>query len=192
MIMKKTNLLLLAAMLIGCLACALEDTLEDTSTYPSEEDFQRSDTLAFYLNDLLWMPFGFSKGFKWGWDENDLQARHWITDDSLRNIRLYAIMNYRKDGRTTFSQRFELWANDLSPEPAVILLDAVRYRGIQLADRSNDRFYASTAEAPVRLTITVFDDTQRRIEGFFEGQLFDMDGVSPPVEIRQGRFSMSY
>jgi hypothetical protein len=187
--MKKTVLAFAAIMLY---AACVPDTLEDLTTYPSEEDFQRFDTLAFFLNDLLWIPFGYTRGFK-GWTKNKLQTHHSIASDG-RRIRLSAAMSYRTQGQRTFDQYFSLRMDGLSAEPARIALDSASYRSIVLEDYRNDRIYETSPDEPVIVEIVVFDTLNRRIEGFFEGQLFETQAEvpGPPVEIRQGRFSMSF
>ena len=188
--MKK---IILAFAAIVLYAACVSDTLEDLTTYPSEEDFQRFDTLAFFLNDLLWIPFGYSRAFK-GWSRNGLETHHSSSADGLRRVHLSATMAYRKEGQQTFRQNFSLRMDGLSAAPARIALDSAGFRAMTIKDVHNGRTFASAPQEPLIVEIVVFDTLRRRIEGIFEGRLFETETADPgpPVEIREGRFSMSF
>ncbi len=187
--MKKLTLLLVS--LLSFATCEV-NTLEDETTYPGEEEFQSADTVAFFLNDLLWIPFGRSPGWEFGWKENNFQGLHLMDPETgLHSVILSGRMSFYKRSVETFDQSVRIALKGIPAETGEILLGSGEEQFMEIEDFHFDRSYRTIDDDPILLEVTTFDTIIGRVEGLFEGQLYQVE-TGEPVDITRGRFALSF
>ena len=189
------NVLLASSLLVLLFSACRNVQLYNETTYPSEDDFITTDTLAFYLEDLLWLPFGWSSGPGFFDPEpNTFNYTFQQEEAGGYSFEISSAMRISTDSEIILNQTIYAQLNNIDPSelPGVFVLDSTSNRYWTLKDQKQDKHYISTTDHSITLEIPVFDTLQGRMEGFFEGQLVNRDAPSEVVNIREGRFSLSF
>lgn len=189
--MKYTFFLLLILSFAAC----RENPVYDETTYPSEEDFLTNDTLAFYLEDLLWLPYGRSGSLGFFNTEPNVFNYHFRQEESGRySFETFCNMRISMNGDLILDHNIYAELTDIDPAelPGTFVLDSIPGRYWTLRDQKQDKLYISTPAHPIVFDIPVFDTLQGRMEGFFEGRLVNQENPSDVVNITEGRFSISF
>jgi len=189
---------LLLFTLLGCLSYGCEKTTPyDETTYPSEEDFALTDTIAFYLNDLLWQPLGrrSSSAVLQAYKINRFDYSTFsdpLSDVHTFWIRPFMILRY--EDRRILHQKLEMEIKQVPAEllsEGTVLLDGSDGRTMHIYDDLNDRVYQATPEHSVLLTFTSFEPASGRVEAFFSGSVIGTDTASVVKRISNGRVTMT-
>ncbi|KGE88633.1 MAG: hypothetical protein ACE362_08095 [Phaeodactylibacter xiamenensis] len=189
------NVLLASFLFVLLFSACRNVQLYNETTYPSEEDFATTDTLAFYLEDLLWIPFGWSAGLGFFNPEpNTFNYNFRQEAPGGYAFEILSAMRIATDNDIILDQTIHAELNNivLSELPGVFVLDSTSNRYWTLKDQKQDKLFISTADHPITLEIPVFDTLQGRMEGFFEGQLVNREDPSEVVTVTEGRFSISF
>lgn len=185
---------LLFLIVLSFYACR-ENPVYDETTYPSEEDFLSTDTLAFYLEDLLWLPFGRSgsAGF-FNSRPNNFNYTFQQDEFGRYSFETFCSMSITMNGDLILDHNLDMRIQDVDPSalPGTFILDSLPIRSWSLRDEQRDKLYISTTDHVITLEIPVFDTIQGRMEGYFEGQAVNREDPSDVVNIREGRFSISF
>lgn len=189
---------LLLFVILGCLnyGCDLT-TRYDETTYPSEEEFARTDTIAFYLNDLLWLPLGVrnSNALFQAYKSNRFEYSTFtdpLSDLYTFRIRPFMVLRY-KDSRI-LHQQLEMEIKEVPGEllsEGTVLLDGSSGRTMHIHDDLNDKTYRATPEHSVLVTFTSFDSASGRVEAFFSGSIICSDTTAEVKRISDGRVTMT-
>ena len=169
--------------------------LYDETTYPSEEDFLANDTLAFYLEDLLWIPFGNSPNLSpFSTSPNTFGYSFRKTETGHYDFEASSAMRITVNSDLILAQSIRVRVRDIDPSelPGTLILNRLPDRYWSLRDQKQDKFFISTSDHPMVLNIPVFDTLQGRMEGFFEGRLVNQKDSLDVVRITEGRFSISF
>ena len=181
--------------LIG-LGCVQLNTDYDSTSYPSEEDFLTNDTIAFFLNDFLWLPLGNTSGFK-GSVGSPNTFQYQASYDSTENIysfHLFPFMNIRYGGERIFSQSMDTEIlnvpEEVVREGGTVLLDGTEGRMMQLDDAVRSKGYLNTEAHTVRVRFLPIDPATNRVEALFEGEVVARFDEADVFTVRDGRVTM--
>ncbi len=166
----------------------------DEASYPTEGHFAANDTMAFFLNDLLWVPLGRRPKLKWGTEpiEFNYVIRY---EEKLEGYRLEINTQMRLlyEGGEILNHYLDLDVKGFTLEevPGTIVLGDGWERYLSISDRVNDRFFRTAANYPVELEFSTFDTLSKEVEVFFSGQLISADSIGEVLEVREGRITMT-
>jgi hypothetical protein len=188
---------LLLFAILGCLSYGCEKTTPyDQTTYPSEEDFASTDTIAFYLNDLLWLPLGrrSSSAVLQAYKINRFDYSTFsdpLSDVHTFWIRPFMILRY--EDRRILHQKLEMEIKQVPAEllyEGTVLIDGSDGRTMRIRDELNDKVYQATPEHSVLVTFTSFESASGRVEAFFSGSIIGTDTTAEVKQISDGRVTM--
>lgn len=186
----------LLLVLIGS-GCVQLTTDYDSTSYPSEEDFLANDTIAFFLNDFLWLPLGNTSGFK-GWSAGSPNTfQYQASYDSTENtysFRLFPFMNIQYEGERIFSQSMDTEIlnvpEEVVREGGTVLLDGAEGRMMQLDDAVRNEGYLNTEAHTVRVLFLPIDPATNRVEALFDGEVVARFDDADVFTVRDGRVTM--